>query len=66
MLFDGERLPGCGRLIERQTRRPAAVEIDARTQKKQHGRDGDKRHRGRGRPFQEPSHQIFTRFSGAM
>ena len=66
MLLDGERLPGRRGLIERQPGRPAAIEIDAPAKQKQHGRDDDKRHRGRGRPFQEASHQIFTRFSGAM
>ena len=66
VIFDGERMFGHRRLIECQTGRAAAVEVDARAEQKQHGRDDDERHRGRGDPLEDTIHQIFTRFSGAM
>ena len=66
MLLDEARLvPGAG-LIEGHVRCTAAVEIDARAQQKQDGRDGEERRRGRGNPSKESCHQILTRFSGAM
>lgn len=66
VLFDEARLFVRARLPEGEARRAAAVEMDARTHQKQHGRDGEERHRGRGNPLEDSFHQILTRFSGAM